>query len=131
MKNNIYVLPEINFVAGQSEKILWNVYNSNKQPFDGSDCVVNFAIVNYSNRTEVPLVSKDLGFRVPDNVDENDDLIPQNVILVQLDPADTLQLEGKYIYQLTIVNESTGEVSIPYQGIMMIYKNINKPYLTE
>lgn len=126
MKNNVYILPEINFVAGQSEKILWNVYDSNKEPFDGSDCIVNFAIVDYSNRTETPIISKEFGFRVPD-----DDSTVQNVILVQLSPSDTLELEGKYIYQLTIVNQTSEEVSIPYQGIMMIYKNINKPFLEE
>ena len=51
-----------------------------------------------------------------------------NIAKVTLDADDTMELTGKYIYQIT-VKDRDGMAEIPDQGIMMIANNINKGFL--
>lgn len=117
-----YVLPTIDFVGGSTQDLLFNVlFCSNKRPFSLEGCVGNFAIVNFLNRTGAPIVSKTMSISIgADGMD--------NKLLVTLDPEDTVDLAGKYIYQITI-KDADGDVEIPKQGIMYITNNINKSYI--
>lgn len=47
---------------------------------------------------------------------------------VHLEPQETLDLSGKYIYQISIRNDE-GDVEIPKQGILLITNNINKSFM--
>lgn len=48
-----------------------------------------------------------------------------NVLTVTLSPTETVDLSGKYIYQI-IIRDIDGDVEIPKQGILYITNNINK-----
>ena len=123
MKNDIYTLPEIVFVAGQSKTLRWRLFTEAKVPFNTSGCTGNFAIVDYSDKNGEPLVSKPLSFVVGD-----DETGAKNIAIVDLLTSDTLGMNGKYIYQITI-KDIDGESEIPDQGILLISHNINESFL--
>jgi hypothetical protein len=92
-------------------------------PYNADGCTGNFAVVDYSDQTGEPLISKPLSFTIGD-----DDTSAKNVAYVDLEPNDTLGLYGKYIYQITI-KDVDGEVEIPNQGFLQITHNINESFL--
>lgn len=53
--------------------------------------------------------------------------IISNVLRVVLLPEETVDLVGKFIYQITI-QDISGEIEIPDQGIIRIANNINKSF---
>lgn len=122
MKDTIYVLPRIDFVGGQNETLNFKLYDyESKEPYDASGCVGNFALVYYSSPFDDPILSKTVTFiRGIEGI--------TNVASVHFDTADTLELHGKFIYQITI-KDSSGHAEIPYQGIIIIYNNINQEYI--
>lgn len=123
MRHDIYSMPEIVFVSGQSNTLRWRLFTVKNVPFNAEGCTGNFSIVDYSDKTGDPLISKPLKFFIGD--DENG---VKNVAVVDLIPKDTLGLAGKYIYQITI-KDIDGEVEIPNQGFLLISHNINESFL--
>lgn len=124
MLNKIYSLPEIQFVGGSSEDLTFHVYYDEKNPkpfglFGGS---ANFSIVNFINKNSLPLVSKPMVIRT------NDEGTYYNVLFVSLEPTETVDLYGKFVYQITI-KDVDGNVDIPHQGIINIHNNINKEFI--
>lgn len=117
-----FTLPTIEFVGGETQKLVFNIYaNRRDVPFslDGTTC--NFSATSFVNRTATPAISKDVEFT------SNDD---DNVLEVTLSPTDTVELSGKYIYQISIKDED-GVIEIPSHGIMYITANINKSFVYE
>lgn len=53
-----------------------------------------------------------------------------NVLTVKLLPTDTVDLFGKYIYQI-IIRDIDGDVEIPKQGILYVTNNINKNFIRQ
>lgn len=123
MRQDIYTLPEIPFVAGQSNTLRWRLFTQSHVPFNAEGCIENFSIVDYSDQTGDPLISKPLQFVIGDN-----ERGTKNVATVDLLPSDTLGLYGKYIYQITI-KDIDGEAEIPNQGFLQITHNINESFL--
>lgn len=119
---NPYVLPTIEFVGGETQDLRFHVYfyASNKE-FGVDGVSANFSIVNYLNRTGEVILSKTMGSEY------NDKGTVMNVLTVTLDTEDTLDLRGKYIYQITM-RDINGETEIPKQGILHIINNINKDF---
>lgn len=116
---NPYTLPTIDFVGGETQNILFNAYSSNgKQPFNLNNCTAGFAIVNFTNKTGEPLLTK-----IMESDNKN-----ANVLKVTLLPSETINLFGKYIYQITI-RDSDGNIEIPKQGLLYIANNINKSFI--
>lgn len=124
MVSNIYTLPEIDFVGGSTTELIFNVYwgRENPKPFGMVGAIANFAIIDYVNKTGTPIISKAMDVRL------NADDTFYNVLYVELKPNETLDLFGKFIYQITI-KDVDGTADIPQQGIMYIHNNINKPFL--
>lgn len=124
MISKIYSLPEVDFIGGSSEDLVFHVYidEENPRPFGLTNCTANFSIVNFTNKNGSPLVSKTMGVRI--NESETD----YNVLHTSLEPEDTVNLFGKFIYQITI-KDIDDNVDIPRQGIMHIHNNINKGFL--
>ena len=121
MRNDIYTMPTIDFVGGQSNTINWRMYTRGGSPYNAKGCVGNFSVVDYSDQTGEPVISKIVTFKIGiEGV--------MNVASVDLAPSDTLHLDGKYIYQLTI-KDIYEEAEIPNQGLLMIAHNINKSFL--
>ena len=124
MRHDIYTLPQITLVGGQSEQIRWRIFDLNGDPYDATGISGRFAIVDYSNQdVATPLLTLNITFVTDSETGVN------NVAQITLSSADTLNLYGKYIYQITL-KSSFGDVQIPNQGIMFIAHNIDKGYLS-
>lgn len=118
-----YTLPTIDFIAGESQDLLFHTYfHTGKRPFDMTGCTANFSIVNFLNRMGSPIVSKVM------TISEDPALDSNNQLLVHLDTNETVELSGKYIYQI-IIRDIDGDVEIPKQGILYITNNINKNFI--
>ena len=121
---NPYVLPTISFVGGETQDMAFHVYfHENRRPFGMAGCDANFAIVSYMNKTGEPVLTK------PMRAVMNEDGTADNVLTVTLQPQETVDLYGKYIYQISI-KDVDGDVEIPQQGILIITHNINKAFIT-
>lgn len=120
---NTYALPTIDFVGGSTQTLVFNLYNqSDHAPFNLQGFQANFSVCSYTDRYEDPLITKSM-------VIDSGSSHQRNVVKVTLDASDTLNLEGKFIYQVTMKNTSNREIDIPSQGIMHIVNNINKSYV--
>lgn len=118
-----YTLPTIDFVGGETQDLLFNVYfYKNNQPFSLSGCTSNFSVVSFTNKTGVPILSKQMTSIF------NDAGTFDNVLTVTLQPSETVDLCGKYIYQI-IIKDINGDAEIPKQGILYITNNINKSFI--
>lgn len=123
---NPYTLPTIDFVGGSTQDLAFHVYfYYGGRPFDLSSCTANFSVINYVNKGGAPLISKAMKITEGDSIGED---IISNVLRVTLEPADTVDLVGKFIYQI-IIRDVSGDVEIPDHGIMRITNNINKAYI--
>lgn len=124
MLNKMYSLPEVCFVGGSSEDFQFNVFydKDGPKPFNLFGGTAKFSIVNFLNKNSTPLVSKDM------EIDMNDEDTHYNVLRVSLEPEDTVDLFGKFVYQITI-RDIDGNIDIPHQGIINIHNNIDKPFI--
>ena len=119
----MYSLPEIRFVGGSSETMEFNMYYDEEKtkPFNLYGGEANFSIVNFINKNSTPPVSKKM------EIGMNNAETCYNVVRVSLEPADTVDLFGKFVYQITL-RDIEGNVDIPHQGIINIYNNIDKSF---
>ena len=122
MINPIYNLPEIQFVGGESQILLFNLVSNAGRAFDAKGCKISLALIPFINKRGNPVVIKEA------------ELIEgargmYNIARFELKPNDTVHLVGEYIYQITIINEDNIS-EIPSQGIMHIVKNIHTNYIT-
>lgn len=122
MINNIYTLPEVDFVGGSTNEFLFRVYRDDKktEAADLEGSTANFSLVNFINKNGTPIISKSMTLAQDDDV---------CILSVTLTSEDTVNLSGKYVYQITIV-DSAGRAIIPNQGVMYIHSNINRGLLT-
>ena len=125
MINPIYNLPEISFVGSESQMFLFHLYTLSGTPYDASKCTLGFAIINYINKNDEPLLVK----KSPDIEIKTGDEGVNNVAVVTLLPEDTVAFQGRYIYQIS-VRDQVDETEIPGQGIINITRNIHKPFIT-
>lgn len=122
---NPYTLPVIDFVGGSTQDFAFHCYfHADSRPFDLSSCTANFSLVNYANKYGEPLVSKQMKIGAATSTGRT----VYNVLSVTLNPSDTVNLSGKYIYQI-IIRDISGYVEIPSQGIIHIVNNINKLFI--
>ena len=120
---NPYTLPTIDFVGGETQDLIFNMYfYKNKKPFSLTGSVCNFSIINFTNKTGTPIITKTM------TVCESEDYGVDNVLKVTLNPQETVALAGKYIYQITI-QAINGDVEIPKQGILYITHNIDRDFI--
>lgn len=117
-----YQLPTVSFVGGSTQQLAFHTYfENNGRPLSMTGCTGFFSVAEYLNKNST-LLTKSMSI-VDSPADATD-----NILSVVLDPKDTLELAGKYIYQVTIKG-GDGGVDIPYQGIMYVTRNIDKPII--
>lgn len=122
---NPYTLPTIDFVGGETQNLSFNVFfYKNKQPFSLAGCTCNFSIVSFTNKNGAPILNKLM------EIPSNSGVAVDNVLTVHLAPSDTVDLCGKYIYQI-IIQDVNGNTEIPNQGILFITNNINKNFIRQ
>lgn len=91
-----YKLPTVSFVGGSTQELAFHTYfENNGRPLSMSGCVGYFSIVEYLDRS-LPLLSKTMTI-TESPVDATD-----NILRVELEPSDTVDMVGKFIYQVTI-----------------------------
>lgn len=118
-----YTLPTIDFVGGETQDFMFNVYfYKNGRPFSLTGCTANFAIVSFTNKMGKPILTKPM-----EAIFNNEGTI-NNVLTVTLEPKETVELCGKYIYQIQI-QDIDGDVEIPKQGLLYITNNINRGFI--
>lgn len=122
-----YTLPTLDFVGGSTEPLSFYTYHfrnasKSKEPFDLSHCTANFALLDYVNKGNEPIVSKPMEIQ---QAQGQEDI--KHILYVRLERGDTAYLEGKFIYQITI-KDDVGNVEIPNKGIMYISLNIDKEF---
>nr|DAH36752.1 MAG TPA: hypothetical protein [Caudoviricetes sp.] len=120
MQQNLYSLPEWNFIGGSTQTRTWTLYLPNGGVQDVSNGKASLAIDSYINPTGSPLISKVVDVKE----DEEGNFC---LITFTLDPQDTVDMEGVYFYTLTIKQD--GYTAIPYRGMMHIAANINKGFI--
>lgn len=117
-----YKLPTVSFVGGSTQELAFHTYfENNGRPLSMSGCTGYFSVAEYLNKSS-PLITKTMDI-IESKTDATD-----NILRVELEPSDTVNLAGKFIYQVTIKG-SEGDVDIPYQGIMYVTHNIDKPII--
>ena len=109
----VYTLPEISFVGGATQDFIFTCYYYNdKEEYDLTGCTVVFSVIDYVNKNGTPLLSKTM-------------TISGSNASVTLAASETVDLFGKFIYQITVTG-TDGTVDIPGQGILHIANNIDK-----
>ena len=121
MQINIYTLPEINFVGGETQNIRFCLRDGEGNAFDATGVSADFSICNYSNKVGTPLLSY-----TPELVEDEGGV--DSILSVTIPKEDTATFAGKFIYQITII-DIYGDATIPNQGIMNITRNIHQDYL--
>lgn len=121
MYTNFYTLPEVSFVGGATQELKFNLKDESGNNFDADDCTANFSICDYSTR--------DVG---AGSIVSISPTLSGSLLTVTIPASDTVNLSGKYIYQITIKDAGgeTLEFQIPNQGIMYIARNNNPGYIT-
>ena len=120
-EQSMFSLPTINIVGGETELLTFNVFNSNREPAElvsGTEC--GFAVAPYVSPGADPIITKTCSIQAGSSG-------ARNVIVATLNSADTVDLNGKFIYQLTL---KFGDRAEPYQGVMYIARNIHPGYLS-
>lgn len=121
MQRKICNLPEISFVGGETREFRFPLRDKKGRVFDVSGATANFSVVGAMNRIGVPIISK------PMEIVANENGIA-SVLTVTLLPAETVNLFGKFIYQISI-RDFYGEIEIPSQGVLFITNNIDKSFI--
>lgn len=118
-----YSLPTIDFVGGETQELMFHTYfprtGGGRVPFSLSHCRAMFTVVDFLNKSGKPVIGP-MDMIVCASGDGTD-----NMLFLKIPATKTKDLEGKFVYQITIQEPSTGDVDIPKQGIMLITKNIN------
>ena len=118
-----YTLPKIEFIGGGYQKIPFRIFHYvGRRPFDLTGCECHFSLVNYTSQSGPIVISKKMTVEPPgpDGI--------ANIITVELTSEETLNMFGKYVYQITII-DSDGTPETPKQGIMNVIQNIDKTIL--
>lgn len=121
MQRKICDLPEISFVGGETRQFRFPLRDKKGRVFDVSGATANFSVVGAMNRSGAPIVSKPMDLVA----DENG---ITSVLTVTLHPAETVNLYGKYIYQISIC-DVYGDIEIPSQGVLFITNNIDRSFI--
>lgn len=109
-------LPTIVMIGGASKVLGFRIFNRGGSLVDITNCTARFAIIDSVNKYGDPIFYKDA------------EKYNDNVFSVDLNPSDTVNCCGKYIYQISIIDED-GSAEEPQQGYLYIKNNIDKDYL--
>lgn len=121
MKTQFHTLPDWDFIGGETQKRTLVLYKGNGSKYDIPGASAHFAIAEFVNADSNPRVAKDL----PISEDADGACC---VVTILLSPTETVNLAGKYLYQITI-KDASGNTSIPQKGIMHIGCNIDKSFI--
>lgn len=116
----LFSLPDWDFVGGSTQKRIFTMTSTSGVVYDYPGSSASISIIEYVNRgtpvlTKTATVGKDANGKYCE-------------VTVALSPSETLNMCGKYIYQLSI-KDAAGNYSIPMYGAMHVADNINKAFV--
>lgn len=111
-------LPTICIYAGAEKKIYFPVRNKSGDAVNAAGCTGKFSAVNCANRSGNLAIEKTA--TVVAGIGDT--------LMVSLSPNDTINLEGKFIYQIWI-RGADGVYEEPQQGDLYIIRNIDKTFI--
>lgn len=114
-----FILPKLEFIGGETQEFILRLFTQNKVPLDASHITSEFSIIPYRDYIDDPIVCKAV------TAVDGDNGVPSGK--VKLEANDTVGLEGKYIYQISL-KDKLNNVDI-YQGELMIYQNTNRSFI--
>lgn len=114
--NDANRLPTISFIGGATKTFNFNIFSSNGKPVDVTSCRAEFSLISSTEKNGPPLLKKDMTVS----------LSSSNILTVSLEKNDTINLYGKYIYQVSIIYDQLAEE--PMQGDLYIDLNIDKSF---
>ena len=116
-ERDVFELNTLAWVGGDSYKSLWNIRDEIKGIISNDDMKhykMKFSLVEYNDRYGEPILTKDLVL---------EEIEGRWYFVLNLKPKDTQDLNGKFVYQITLITPSKTQWS--KQGIADIFKNIN------
>lgn len=106
-----YSLPTIEMIAGDTCPFEFHVQSSSRLNITSGTCSAYFSISEYINSGNNPIVTA------------TQSNIRNGNLVFDVSPAQTVNLHGKYVYQLMLSNGTQSEI---YGGHLVIYANRNK-----
>lgn len=103
---------DFTMIGGDTEKIVFEAMNEYANVADISGCTATFSICRYDERYN------DMAIHI------SDVLISNNAVIVNFKHEDTIDLHGKYIWQLSIYEPNIKKLASA-QGSVTIFKNID------
>lgn len=116
----LFSLPDWDFVGGSTQKRVFTMTNGLGETCDYPGSTASIALIEYVNRGS-PVIKKTA--TVTAGTDGK-----YSEVTATLTASDTLNLCGKFIYQLSI-KDANGNYSIPMYGVMHIAANIDKTFV--
>lgn len=114
MNDQKITLPEYHMVAGETQILIVPVYSTTGRQIDATGMTAKFAITDFLFRDSNPIVTKDCTIVSGNSTS-------MRVLRVQLDPEDTIDIYGKYVYQFTATDDA-GSIYAT-QGSIFVYSN--------
>jgi len=109
-------LPEINIISGDSADISWTIQDNKGALTDIQFSTCTFSMAYYSGREDGAVIVKEC--TATDMEGKG-----YNTFVLSLTSEETLDINGIFIYQLTIT-QLNGKVKSK-QGVLNIYRNMN------
>lgn len=107
-------LPTIEIIAGDTCPFIFDLRDITHTDVYTNSCTAYLSVSNYVNDGNGPLVTKAFSSQT---LTHEDDLI------FELEPSETIDLRGKYVYQLLLRNDKRTEI---FEGHLIVYANRNK-----
>lgn len=117
----IYNLPKIHFVGGETQPLCFHLKTPSGKNYITEGYEVDFSMTRWGKKGEKPIITKTSSVTL-------DSTGTGSVFEINLSPADTINLYGRYVYQIMIMGEDDF-VEIPGQGIFEIVRNIHPEYI--
>lgn len=121
---DMHTLTTVPFIGGATQEFGFPIYRSEKtKPFSLYRCKAWFSVKNALNKTGLAILSKEMGVAIgTEGVD--------NVLTVTIEPLESVNLNGKYEYQITVIDQVDGRSEIAGKGYLYIDRNIDAICIT-
>lgn len=114
-------LPDWEFTGGETQEYEFTLRSEDGGYYDVPKATASLAVAEFIN-PQVVVLTKEVTVAANSNK-------YNCLVTFTLDPEDTVDLCGKYIYQITL-KTTDGTISVPQRGRMYIIQNIDKSFAT-
>ena len=108
-------LPTIEIIAGDTCPFVFQIQDVTHLDIASGTCDAYFSVSPYVNESDTPIISV------------QQTALTSGLLNFSIQPSDTVNLRGKYVYQLHLSNGRQSEI---YGGHLIVYANRNKSVIT-